>query len=333
MSLELELEPESGQHDIAQVLVVRRNQGLGLLWPGSGGSLSLTDCEIICPLGRWLTCLMRILPRLLLFELWQRLSLSLNLTCLCLYSVSEAFLYLQVNSISPLSCNVLKYYWWLPICSAAPPSSRRSLLISPSIARVFDAGSLASIEPSRLGIFAILRTTFHCPATRLVGARLPFKDKSSAPAPAPALTPNPTNKPLSPDLLARRQAGFHSLSAASSPTCASSLPNASARSQPPIYRAAAPELFSWGQDGRRPRRPATANNPRTDIATELDLHYGLSLPSTAPGHLVDCGSGGCRCRCNFDVEPATDEVGGYSDWEHRRPYKLDLGRWRIGARH
>lgn len=37
MSLELELEPESGQHDIAQVLVVRRNQGLGLLWPGSGG--------------------------------------------------------------------------------------------------------------------------------------------------------------------------------------------------------------------------------------------------------------------------------------------------------
>lgn len=55
MSLELELEPESGQHDIAQVLVVRRNQGLGLLWPGSGGVLPLADCEIICPLGRWLT--------------------------------------------------------------------------------------------------------------------------------------------------------------------------------------------------------------------------------------------------------------------------------------
>lgn len=54
MSLELELEPESGQHDIAQVLVVRRNQGLGLLWPGSGGVLLLADCEIICPLGRWL---------------------------------------------------------------------------------------------------------------------------------------------------------------------------------------------------------------------------------------------------------------------------------------
>lgn len=31
VSLELKLEPESGQHDIAQVLVVRRNQGLGLL--------------------------------------------------------------------------------------------------------------------------------------------------------------------------------------------------------------------------------------------------------------------------------------------------------------
>lgn len=37
MSLVLELEPESGQHDIAQVLVVRRNQGLGLLGQGPGG--------------------------------------------------------------------------------------------------------------------------------------------------------------------------------------------------------------------------------------------------------------------------------------------------------
>lgn len=37
VSLELELEPESGQYDIAQVLAVRRNQGLGLRWPGSGG--------------------------------------------------------------------------------------------------------------------------------------------------------------------------------------------------------------------------------------------------------------------------------------------------------
>lgn len=147
---------------------------------------------------------------------------------------------------------------------------------------------------------------------RQVGAHR-FRDReNSAPAPAPALTPNPTSKPLSPDLPARRQAGFDSLSAAPPATCAPSLSDTSARSRPPVpyrYRAAALDLFPWGQDGRRARRPAPAGTPRTDIATELDLDHDLSLPSAAAGHLVDCGSSGGGRRCNLYVEPTPDEVG------------------------
>lgn len=43
---------------------------------------------------------MDILPRLLLFELLQRLLYLIISLCLCLYSVSEAFFYLQVIYIN-----------------------------------------------------------------------------------------------------------------------------------------------------------------------------------------------------------------------------------------
>lgn len=43
---------------------------------------------------------MDILPRLLLFELLQRLLYLIISLCLCLYSISEVFLYLQVIYIN-----------------------------------------------------------------------------------------------------------------------------------------------------------------------------------------------------------------------------------------
>ena len=90
MSLELKLEPESGQHDIAQVLVVRRNQGLGLLGQGPGAVLSLADCEIICPLGLWLTRLDGYSSSSAAIRALQRLLyLSISLVCIdiCLSTV------------------------------------------------------------------------------------------------------------------------------------------------------------------------------------------------------------------------------------------------------
>lgn len=267
---------------------------------------------------------MGILPRLLLFELWQRL-LYLSISLVCVYILSlKAFLYLQVNYISPSSCNVLKYYWWLSVYSVAPPSSSRSLLASVSTVRclrVFQTRVPWSTS-SRLasGRFATLPSyDIQLPNNSTGWRTSSSRHESSAPAPAPALIPNPTNKPLSRNLPTRRQAGFHSLSAASPTSCASSLSNTSARSKPLIYWAAALDLFPSGQDGRRPRRPATAADPRTDIATELDLDHGLSLHSTAPGHLVHCGCGSRRRGRNFDVEPTTDEVGGYPECEHLWP--------------
>lgn len=144
--------------------------------------------------------------------------------------------------------------------------------------------------------------------------------ESSAPAPGPRHRhrhPEPDERTcLSCDLLARRQAGFNSLPAASPSAYTASVPDTSARSRPPVpYWAATLGLFPRGQDGRRARRPAPAANPRTDIATELDLDHSLPSPPTAPGHLVDCSSSrrSSRSRRKFDIEPATTEVGGQSD--------------------
>lgn len=266
---------------------------------------------------------MDILPRLLLFELWQRL-LYLSISLVCVYILSlKRFSTCKSTTLVHRVCNVLKYYWWLSVCSVAPPSSSRSLLASLStVRRACPRRGFPWSAPSRLasGIFATLPAyDIQLPNNSTGWRQSSSRHESSAPAPAPALIPNPTSKPLSRDLPARRQAGFHSLSAASPSTCASSLSNTSPRSQPPIYWAAALELFPSGQDGRRPRRPATACDPRTDIATELDLDHGLSLPSTAPRHLVHCGGGRCSRRRNFDVEPTTDEVGGFSECEHVWP--------------
>lgn len=164
-------------------------------------------------------------------------------------SVSETFLYLQVNYINPSICNVLKYYYWWLSSIRLPlhlPVAHSSLSLS-----IFHCACVPTLVPwsasNRLvsGILATVHTRPHRPTTRQVAVSS-RSHESSASAPALALIPRTrrANTSLLPDLPARRQAGFDSLSAASPSASTPSLPNTSARPRPPVpHRVAAVELF------------------------------------------------------------------------------------------
>lgn len=205
-----------------------------------------------------------------------------------------------------------------PLSYDSPPPSSRSLLSPlPFIfcAPVLDPGSLASLEPNRHGP----RQNPRCPTDSITSARIIFETRKQCSLrlrlrPWPS-EPDDNLYPL--NLPTNRQAGFDSLSAASSSTCAPSVSDTTARSRPPVpYCVAALDLLPWGQDGRSFRRPASSSNPRADIASQFHVDLGLSHPSTATGYLVNCGGRSCGRSRNFYVEPTADEVGEYSASKH-----------------
>jgi hypothetical protein len=224
--------------------------------------LSLADCEIICPLGRRLTCLNGWILLLIYCYLNFCNAFSISPSILSVsIPIPEAVLVLASQLHRRSSCNVLKYYLvavCLLICSVAPPSAFLSLvprrLFPPFIVRACRPGfpgqhQISIKSTTRLGAYRRLVTrASRCQTPPTSSASFSTLEGSArAPAPAPALTPSTRRANTSlllPEHPASRQTGFDPLSAVTPSARASSLPDAPARSRPPVpHRSAALGFF------------------------------------------------------------------------------------------